>query len=170
MLRVCVAPRFAQVGAQVKGNVSFVIFVGVLLLVIHSARLIVQCFPDCKWNCDTPTCPAVCEPQCEKPACELRCEKVRRLILFLVSCFSQMLSFRFCSSARLPATFAARSPAAKSAAHARTARLPAALSARTSACLPSARPSAPPPSPTAEYVIRHLVELFTCIDPCFVHN
>jgi len=48
------APRFAQVGAQVKGN----------------------CFPDCKWNCDTPTCPAVCEPQCEKPACELRCEKL----------------------------------------------------------------------------------------------
>jgi len=34
------------------------------------------CFPDCKWNCDQPTCPAVCEPQCEKPACELRCEKL----------------------------------------------------------------------------------------------
>jgi len=35
-----------------------------------------NCFPDCKWGCDTPTCPAVCEPQCEKPACELRCEKL----------------------------------------------------------------------------------------------
>jgi len=34
------------------------------------------CFPDCKWRCDEPTCPAVCEPQCEKPACELRCEKL----------------------------------------------------------------------------------------------
>jgi len=34
------------------------------------------CFPDCKWNCDQPSCPAVCEPQCEKPACELRCEKL----------------------------------------------------------------------------------------------
>jgi len=35
-----------------------------------------NCFPDCGWNCDTPTCPAVCEPQCEKPQCELRCEKL----------------------------------------------------------------------------------------------
>jgi len=34
------------------------------------------CFPDCKWGCDAPSCPAVCEPQCEKPACELRCEKL----------------------------------------------------------------------------------------------
>jgi len=35
-----------------------------------------NCFPDCGWNCDTPTCPAICEPQCEKPQCELRCEKL----------------------------------------------------------------------------------------------
>jgi len=35
-----------------------------------------NCFPDCTWNCDQPSCPAVCEPQCEKPQCELRCEKL----------------------------------------------------------------------------------------------
>jgi len=35
-----------------------------------------NCFPDCAWNCDQPSCPAVCEPQCEKPQCELRCEKL----------------------------------------------------------------------------------------------
>lgn len=35
-----------------------------------------NCFPECKWQCDQPSCPAVCEPQCEKPSCELRCEKL----------------------------------------------------------------------------------------------
>jgi len=105
------APRFAQVGAQVKGN----------------------CFPDCKWNCDTPTCPAVCEPQCEKPACELRCEKLGETACD-IRCEKPRCEVR-CSRKNCQASGCPL--------------------CEKSACPLSARPSAPPPFPTADPLARH---------------
>jgi len=34
-----------------------------------------MCHPQCKWQCDDPSCPAVCHPICERPKCEMRCEE-----------------------------------------------------------------------------------------------
>jgi len=34
-----------------------------------------QCHPSCRWQCDDPSCPAVCHPVCSKPKCEMRCEE-----------------------------------------------------------------------------------------------
>jgi len=34
-----------------------------------------MCHPQCKWQCDDPSCPAVCHPVCERPKCEMRCEE-----------------------------------------------------------------------------------------------
>jgi len=34
-----------------------------------------QCHPQCKWQCDDPSCPAVCHPVCERPKCQIQCEE-----------------------------------------------------------------------------------------------
>ncbi|GAB5353365.1 hypothetical protein AAMO2058_000030500 [Amorphochlora amoebiformis] len=34
-----------------------------------------ECHPECKWQCDDPSCPAVCHPVCERPKCEISCEE-----------------------------------------------------------------------------------------------
>jgi len=33
------------------------------------------CHPQCKWQCDDPTCPAVCHPVCARPKCEMQCQQ-----------------------------------------------------------------------------------------------
>jgi len=34
-----------------------------------------KCHPQCKWQCDDPTCPALCHPVCERPKCQMQCEE-----------------------------------------------------------------------------------------------
>merc|ERR1719198_2939911 len=40
-----------------------------------NSTLEAQCHPECKWQCDDPSCPAVCHPVCERPKCEISCEE-----------------------------------------------------------------------------------------------
>jgi len=32
------------------------------------------CHPQCRWQCDDPSCPAACHPVCERPKCQVHCE------------------------------------------------------------------------------------------------
>jgi hypothetical protein len=34
-----------------------------------------DCHPQCRWQCDDPTCPAKCHPVCERPKCQIQCEE-----------------------------------------------------------------------------------------------
>jgi len=33
------------------------------------------CHPQCRWQCDDPSCPAQCHPVCERPKCQVHCEE-----------------------------------------------------------------------------------------------
>jgi len=58
--------------------VSFLGLLLVLLLVqqqVSSLTTTTSCHPDCRWQCDDPSCPAVCHPVCAAPKCEMRCEE-----------------------------------------------------------------------------------------------
>jgi len=39
------------------------------------ADISATCHPECRWQCDDPTCPAVCHPVCERPKCQMQCEQ-----------------------------------------------------------------------------------------------
>jgi len=34
-----------------------------------------KCHPQCRWQCDDPSCPAQCHPVCERPKCQVHCEE-----------------------------------------------------------------------------------------------
>jgi len=34
-----------------------------------------NCHPTCRWQCDDPSCPAVCHPVCARPKCEMQCQQ-----------------------------------------------------------------------------------------------
>jgi hypothetical protein len=49
----------------------------VAFLAVVAVASATQCHPQCKWQCDDPSCPAVCHPVCGRPKCEMKCEEVQ---------------------------------------------------------------------------------------------
>jgi len=47
----------------------------IVILAVVAAASAEQCHPNCKWQCDDPSCPAVCHPVCESPKCDMQCEE-----------------------------------------------------------------------------------------------
>jgi len=62
---------------QIRTMKSFVLaMVVAVLAVTYPTAYAYQCFPDCHWLCNEPTCPAKCLPQCMKPQCEHMCQEL----------------------------------------------------------------------------------------------
>jgi len=61
---------------------SFVLFGLVACVLLATSVLAMEveseaapCHPQCRWQCDDPSCPAQCHPVCERPKCQVHCEE-----------------------------------------------------------------------------------------------
>jgi hypothetical protein len=50
-------------------------FASVTAMEVEAGAEAAPCHPQCRWQCDDPSCPAQCHPVCERPKCQVHCEE-----------------------------------------------------------------------------------------------